>query len=193
VAGWGRGWGFVVAAAALFGCGPHPVAPAAEPGDAGVVETPSVSADPAAPAEVAFRSVLAALAGGSARAVRAFVPVGGRLVVASAICRGPLGRVRCDEHEVEAERRRVTDELLRPWQDAAARAAVADPAFGAGGSRVRCAVTAPSLWSCSAELSLGFDACRGDQTATVEAVLRGEGEAWWLERLGLSQEILVCE
>ncbi|NMC72700.1 MAG: hypothetical protein GYA57_21965, partial [Myxococcales bacterium] len=147
----------------------------------------------AAAADEPFRSVLAALAGGSARAVRNFVPAGGRLVVATSICRGPLGRVRCDEHEVDAERRRVTDELLGPWQGVAAQAAAADPAFASGTRPVRCVESAPPRWSCSVDLSLGFDACRGDQTATVEALLLRDGETWWLERLGLSQEILVCD
>jgi len=192
VPGWGRGWGFVVAAA-LSTCGPPPVAPVPAAEDGGGGEAASESAAPEVPAAEAFRSVLAALAGGSARAARNFVPAGGRLVVATAICRGPLGRVRCDEREVDAERRRVTDELLGPWQEVAAQAAAADPAFASGTAPVRCAESAPPRWSCSIDLSLGSDACRGDRKATVEAILLRDGEVWWLERLGLSQEILVCE
>lgn len=188
--GWGRGWGFVVAAAAFPACGPPPVAPVPPPEDAGVVEA---AAEAAVPAEEPFRAVLAALAGGSARAVRNFVPTGGRLLVSTDICSGPLGAVRCNEHEVDAERRRVTDELLAPWQGVVAQAAAADPAFAPETQPVRCAESAPPRWACSAVLSLGSDACRGNHTATVEAVLRRDGDDWWLERLGLSQEILVCQ
>ncbi|MBN1770099.1 MAG: hypothetical protein JXB32_02465 [Deltaproteobacteria bacterium] len=187
--GWGREWVFVVAAA-VSACGPPPVVPAPAPEDATAVETTAV--EPTAAADEPFRAVLAALVGGSARAVRNFVPTGGRLLVRTDICSGPLGRVRCNEHEVDAERRMVTDELLAPWQGVVAQAAAADPAFAPETQPVRCAESAPPRWTCSTVLSLGFDACRGDHTATLEALLLRDGDDWWLEQLGLSQEILVC-
>lgn len=185
----------MVAAAALLACGPPQATRTPEPADAASDEPsgPDLAAESGSAADESFRGVLAALAGGSARAVRNLVPAGGRLLLRSNICSGPLGRVRCNEREIDAERRRVDDELLGPWQAVAAEAAAADPAFASGAQSVACDGTAAPRWSCRAELELGFDPCRGDHTAIVEAVLVQDGEQWLLEQLGLSQEILVCQ
>jgi hypothetical protein len=200
----------VVAAAAQLACGPPPVTPTPGAGDAGAADAPpfdapveppaaeaggepEAAAEPASPAEEPFRAVLAALAGGSARAVRNFVPSGGRLLLRTDICHGPLGRVRCREHETDAERRTIGDEELAPWQGVLAEVAAADPGFSPAMQPVHCAEAAPPRWSCTTELRLGFTQCRGDYTATVDAVLLQDGAEWQLERLGLAQEILVCE
>jgi hypothetical protein len=188
-----------VVAAALLGCGPPPATPTAGPADGAaaadgaVAGPPADGAVPASPADEPFRAVLAAVAGGSARAVRNFVPAGGRLLLYTNICRGPLGRVRCGEHEVDAERRRIDDELLASWQGVLVEAAAADPGFVPETQAVRCTESASSRWSCTTVLALGFTQCRGNYTATVDAVLVRDGDDWWLTRLGLVQEILVCD
>jgi hypothetical protein len=181
----------VAAAAAWSACGPPPAAVEA-PGSAdgsAAGDPASVEADHSA--DDPFRAVLAALAGGSARAVREFVPAGGRLVVLTDICQGPIDRMRCGEHEVDAERRMISDELLAPWQDAAAMAVAAAPGGSLDAQAVSC-TESRATWTCSTVLALGFDACRGDQTATIEAVLVRDGEQWWLERLSVAREILIC-
>ncbi|MBI5500131.1 MAG: hypothetical protein HY907_07795 [Deltaproteobacteria bacterium] len=205
-----------VVGGALAACGPPPATPIpgsgvatgdagaaneAGPGDASSAEVEEdFAADPApeeqapSPAEAAFRRALEALLSGSARAVRELVPAGGLLVLASNVCRKPLyGVGTCHQERVEAERRRIADEVLAPFQDLLARAAQADPGFRVDALAAECTAGDGARWTCRAELPLGNDACRGDRRAPVRAVVLDGGESWVLVELGYEEEILVCE
>jgi hypothetical protein len=205
-------------AAPLAACGPPPASPAAPPAlvDAGPADGPAAAEPevPAAgpdaapervedgddcapevedPAAAAFRSVLGALAGGSARAVRSFVPPDASLVLVEHVCTMRVGAGRCEDRRVDAERRRIGDEVLARWQDAFGLAAEADRDFDAAALAVRCAPPAEGRVECSAEVPLGVDPCRGEPRAVVRAVLEPAEPAWRLVELGYAEEILVCD
>jgi len=204
-----------VAVAVLWSCGPPPRAPVAEEGEAGLEAgagpttdaLPEPAADgenpgdapaatvPAGPGEAPFRDVLAALASGSARAVRGFVPGGGLLRLRSRICRQPLyGVGTCRDEQVDAERQQIDDEALAAWQDGLARAGAAGAPFSTSSVPVRCAGGgAAGRVECSTVLPLGVGACRGEQSATVGAVLQDAGESWALIELSYEEQTLVCE
>ena len=206
-----RGSGIVAVAALLASCGPPPVAPQpdggagpspadAEPSAADAnapLETaPAPDAPPASPADELFRQVLGALASGSARAVRALVPSGGLLVLTSHVCRRQVsGASDCRDERVEAERRRITDEVLGALQDLFRRAAAADAAFSADALDFGCAVDGTGLrWTCTTRVPLGRDdACRGDFAAPLRAVVLDGRESWSLVELSFEEEILDCD
>ncbi|MBI5489659.1 MAG: hypothetical protein HY905_20160 [Deltaproteobacteria bacterium] len=201
---------------ALAACGPPPATPvtasggasgdaggaeAAVPADVSVEEAAAEASAEAAPeesgpspAEAAFRQAMEALLSGSARAVRELVPTGGLLVLTSNVCRKPLyGVGTCHEERVEAERRRIADEVLAPLQDLLARAAQADAGFRVDALDADCTEGEGGRWTCRAELPLGSDACRGDRRAPVRAVVLDGGDSWILVELGYEEEILLCE
>jgi hypothetical protein len=195
----------------LLACGPPPSTSNPVPnGTAGDVGGASADASPApmfdasveeavpapspSPAEASFRRVLAALLEGSARAVREMVPAGGLLVLHSNVCRKPIyGVGSCREERVEAERRRIGDDVLAPFQDLLARAALADGGFGIDALGAGCAEVEGRRWRCATELWLGTDACRGDQRVPVAAVLLDGGEEWVLVELSYEESILLCD
>ena len=203
-------------AAALAACGPPPATPATAiggaSGDAGGTDAAVAADAPVAeaaaeapaeavpeesgpsPAEAAFRQAMEALLSGSARAVRELVPAGGLLVLTSNVCRKPLyGVGTCHEERVEAERRRIADEVLAPFQDLLSRAAQADAGFRVDAIDADCTEGEGGRWTCRAELPLGSDACRGDRSAPVRAVVLDGGDSWILIELGYEEEILLCE
>ena len=197
-------WGFLSAAIA---CGPPPSTstPAAgaaslDAGGADAEAAPDPVFDGAveeaepAPVEVAFRRVLAALLEGSARGVREMVPGGGLLVLSSNVCRKPLyGVGTCREERVEAERRRIDDEVLAPFQELLSRAAGAGDGFAIDELAATCTEGEGRRWRCGAELWLGADECRGDQRVPVGAVLLDGGDGWVLVELTYEESILVCD
>ena len=200
-------WGLLAAAVA---CGPPPSTSTpsaggttgdaeaeAEPPAAPALEAAVEEAEPPAapsPAEAAFRRVLAALLDSSARAVREMVPAGGLLVLSSNVCRKPLyGVGTCREERVEAERRRIGDEVLILFQDLLARAARADGGFAVDTLAASCTEAEGRRWRCAAELWLGTDACRGEQRVPVGAVLLDGGEQWVLVELSYEESILLCD
>lgn len=205
-----RGSGIVAVVALLTSCGPPPVAPqpdgGAGPSDAGVgaerdvaddqatVEAETAVAPIVGPADEPFHGLLSALASGSARAVRALVPSGGLLVLTSRVCRKPIyGLVNCVDERLEAERRRITDQVLAPVQDLFRRAREADDAFAPDALAIRCVEGGGQRWSCSTELPLGHDACRGDRRVPLRAVFVDAGDAWSLVELSFEEEILICD
>jgi hypothetical protein len=161
-----------------------------DPSDAETPE-PDPAADPG-PGAAAFRQVLAALASGSARAVRTLVPPGGKLVLLTHICRKPLyGVGNCRDERADVDRQQILDEPLARWQELLSRAAAADPPFVPDAAPVACS-DADGGFSCRVEVPFGRDECRGDLRAVVTAVLRGAPGEWSLAELGYEEEILIC-
>jgi hypothetical protein len=170
-----------------------PDAPAAP--DAAVAPDPEAAApaSPDDPAAAAFRELLAAFATGTARAVRALIPADGMLVAATNLCRRPIyGVGTCREERAEAERQRVTPELLAPWLELFAAVASAG-AFASDAFPVSCASGDDGARICESTVIYGSDpACRGEMRATVRARLRAARDRWIPVEIGYEEEILLC-
>jgi hypothetical protein len=105
------------------------------------------------------------------------------------------GAADCRDERVEAERRRITDEVLAPLQDLFVRAAAADASFSADALEVACVADGTGRrWTCSTRVPLGRDdACRGDFSAPLRAIVLDAVESWRLVELSFEEEILDCE